>query len=261
MIAPVSDSIYRSDSIAPADSVAADSVAAEPRFGIVLQAEPESGSLPRPESADAGMSWVVGTLMVIFLIVAIRYRSNTKYAKALVREMLGVRERGNVFDDTVRETSFLVLLNLMWVCSGGVLFGALVGAPATPAGIGISAGIVAAYTLFMLTAYYIIGNVFSDARHASMWVRGFAAGQGIGSLAVFPLALLHICYPSMTEIWLMIAGGVLFLIKIVFIWKGFRIFFTQTASWLLFLYYLCSLEIVPLILTYVAACHIFSNLL
>ncbi|MDE6338919.1 MAG: DUF4271 domain-containing protein [Muribaculaceae bacterium] len=56
-------------------------------------------------------------------------------------------------------------------------------------------------------------------------------------------------------------GGIIGIGKIVFIYKGFRIFFQQLRSWLLFLCYLCSLEIVPLILAYLLAYQICVNLL
>ncbi|MDE5870106.1 MAG: DUF4271 domain-containing protein, partial [Muribaculaceae bacterium] len=58
-----------------------------------------------------------------------------------------------------------------------------------------------------------------------------------------------------------IAAGVFILGKIMFIYKGFRIFFNQISSWMLFLYYLCSVEIVPLILTYFATLQLCSILL
>ena len=70
---------------------------------------------------------------------------------------------------------------------------------------------------------------------------------------LFPLSLVALNYPKWDVPVLLIAAGVFVIGKIVFLYKGFRIFFTQISSWLLFLYYLCSLEIVPLILTYLGA--------
>ena len=54
---------------------------------------------------------------------------------------------------------------------------------------------------------------------------------------------------------IVVAGfAMLILVKFVFIIKGFRIFFTESSLWVVFLYYLCSLEIVPMVITFGLAC-------
>lgn len=251
------DSVY-------ADSVVSDSVSSEARWGIVLVEDASAPSVQSRSSVSSayssGFSWIVAAMTCLFLVIALRYRSNTRYIRALLRDMTGVRERGNVFDETVRETSFLILLNLLWVVSSGVLLAPYAGSD-SPTGAGACAVVSAIYTAAMSAAYYCFGNVFSDRRHASMWARGFLSGQGLGALVLFPLSIAQICYPGQGEIWAAIALGVLILVKCIFIWKGFRIFLTQSTSLLLFLYYLCSLEIVPLILAYLSARFICVSLL
>lgn len=106
-----------------------------------------------------------------------------------------------------------------------------------------------------------MGNVFSDRQLTRLWVKGATALMGLQSFMFFPLALLSLCYAEWGGIILILAGIVFVFGKIQFIYKGFRIFFNQMSSWLLFLYYLCSLEIVPLILAYLAALQICSMLL
>ena len=83
-----------------------------------------------------------------------------------------------------------------------------------------------------------------------MWVRGAAATNGAEAFLLFPFALLALTQPEWNPGVLILAGIVFILGKFLFIFKGFRIFFNQFSSWLLFLYYLCSLEIIPLLLTY-----------
>ncbi|MDE6804770.1 MAG: DUF4271 domain-containing protein, partial [Muribaculaceae bacterium] len=109
------------------------------------------------------------------------------------------------------------------------------------------------YTLFMMGVLWLTGIIFTDRNRAALWVKGYAAAQGLLSFIFFPLALLCQSYPGEQMTFLYVAGGALVLAKLIFIWKGLRIFFNQFSSWVLFLYYLCSLEIVPLILTYIAA--------
>lgn len=253
----------------PVDSLGGDTVAvAGKAYGILLEA-PEAPDVEANPEPSYGMSYIIGGLAILFFIIGLRFRNNHKYVGAMLRNMVEVRVRNNAFDETVREATFLVLLNFLWSCSAGIIIWSVLGftLPASPgesmhlrelttypaATIGICMGVGVLYSCLMALAYVTVGTVFSDGGHARLWVKGFAAGQGLLGLVYLPLSLLLLFYPQWTEILLWIALGMFIMAKIVFIWKGFRIFFTQISSWVLFLYYLCSLEIVPLILTYLAA--------
>ncbi len=261
--------------VEPADSVAADSVQlslpvpGEVKEGIIL-INPAKEFLGKethlPKMHWSPMSWVYLGLALLFCVVAIKFKGNSRYMKALMSDLTSTRMRPNAFDDTVKETSLLVLLNIMWVACAGVLLWTVIrtfspGAdtmsfkiPDKPAmGIAICSGVAAVYLLAMTIAYWVIGNVFAERRQTQMWVKGAAAAYGLETLVLFPVALLTLTYLAWNRTLLIIAAAVFVFGKIVFLYKGFRIFFTQISSWLLFLYYLCSLEIVPLILTYVAA--------
>ncbi len=249
------------------DSVSPDTVKAK-EFGIIITARKTPEVALKTDNAE-GMSYVLGGLLLLFCIIGIRFRNNRKYMGRLLRDMVEIRMRGNVFDQTVRETSFLVLLNLLWGCSAGIILWGLLGAglpdvfqigmnappvEARPAAtMAICMGIGVGYTCLMALAYITVGIVFSNRVNGRMWLKGFSAGNGVMSFIYFPLAMVLIFYPQWRGNLLWVALIAFILAKIVFIWKGFRIFFTQISSWVLFLYYLCSLEIVPLILTYLAA--------
>ena len=59
-----------------------------------------------------------------------------------------------------------------------------------------------------------------------------------------------IFYPS-TTLWMLEIGLlVYFVARIMFIVKGIRIFYNKITSILYFILYLCTLEIIPLILVY-----------
>ncbi len=239
-----------------ADSLAADTVAHDTSYVLVIEPTPRP-ELPKhtvDSSRQTGVSWIIGAFLLLFVVVAIRFRNNSKYLGALFRSAIEVRERGNVFDDTVKETSFMVMLNIFWsVCAGIMLYliaGGRADIPGAASGMGLGICLALGYEILMIAAYWIVGNVFSDGLHTRMWVRGYLSATGLTTLVLFPTVLMAICYPSQSRIFLWI-GLVAFIIgKIVFIWKGFRIFFTEMSAWVIFLYYLCSLEIVPLILLY-----------
>lgn len=253
-----------SDTTAAMDTIA-------PVYGMVIE-NPIVQDEPFASVEFDSMSWVFLALSVLFCAVCLKFKSNTRYLKALIDDMTDVRMRTNLFDDTVKETSFLVLLNVMWAACAGVLVWKTICLSAGPpllgnsftlnvspaAGAGISIAVAAVYSVFMLLAYWIVGMVFSDRKRTVMWVKGAAAAQGIEVIFFFPLALLTLCYTPWTSTVLIIAAVVFVLVKIIFIYKGFRIFFNQISSWMLFLYYLCSLEIVPVILMYFGSLYICS---
>ena len=254
------------DSLALADSVAgvvvSDSVAqiAPLCHGIVLERPAGMDLRPLGETGP-GISWLLTSLFAVFLIVALRYRKNSRFFSLMLHDVMEVRVRHNAFDDTLRETTFIWLLNVLWCGAAGVLFyGLLFGSEGTLAldaramrRMGVCIGMAGAYTVFLTAAYSAVGSLFSDGAKATLWVKGHLSTQGLESLALFPIALLGLCGPGLVGPMVMAGCIVFVLAKLLFIYKGFCIFFTQIASWVLFLYYLCSLEIVPVILTYVSA--------
>lgn len=269
------------DSIAT-DSVTIDSVPTDTVWYIMLEApvRPELPAHDPLEEDTTGMSWIITALLALFVIVAIRFRSNSKYLSAMFKDAVEVRERGNAFDETVREKSFMIMLNVLWCISVGILLYTLVGwsmaepivasslrdvgvgwlkfpsgfpISMEPLGMAVCICLVGVWQIMMVMLYSIVGNVFNDATHTQMWVTGYLATTGLSTLIFFPLALMAVCYSEKAPLILAVALGGFIVAKLIFIWKGFRIFFRQITSWLLFLYYLCSLEIVPLILL-IAAC-------
>ncbi|MCM1291297.1 MAG: DUF4271 domain-containing protein [Prevotella sp.] len=251
------------------DSLICDTISSD---STVMEATPPGLVLvnPRPlheghrhVSPAAGNSWLLLALIILFAAVCFKFRSNTKYFHNLLRELTDVRERGNVFDDTVRETSFVWLLNIMCAISGGILLLYALG-PSIAAEMSIMTAIyclisTVGYCVLMPLLYWCVGDVFSDRTHARMWVRGFVSSQSILGLGLFPLSLLTIFYPESRGVILTLAGLLIITAKILFIVKGFRIFFTKYSSWVIFLYYLCSLEIVPLVLTFASAHEMIGN--
>ena len=239
------------------------------RYGITLEHPGPVEALPAaPDSGATAMSWVLTGLFAVFVVACLRYRKNSRYFSLMMHDVTEVRERHNAFDDTLRETSFVWLLNLLWCGAAGVLLYGYMFPPepamAFPqvdvARLGLCIGAAGVYTLFLTLAYSVVGRLFSDGPKASLWVKGFLSSQGLVSVGLFPVALLGLCVPSLMAA-MVVAGVVMFLgAKCLFVYKGICIFFSQTASWVLFLYYLCSLEIVPIVLTYVGAGYLCESM-
>lgn len=245
---------------------------AQANYGVILKPPyVDVRELPASATSSLGgaISWILVGELILFCAVCLRFRNNSRYLGALIMDLRQVKERQNLFDDTVRESSFLLLLNLLWVYSIGILLWQAVKLPIElttfeetiisdrgALGIIICIGVATVYEIFMVFSYLLVGNVFLDKQSLQMWMQGFFASQGLQAICFFPLSLMSICYPDWMEVLLLICAFVFILCKILFILKGLRIFFGQIASILPFLYYLCSLELVPLVMSYVAALRI-----
>lgn len=238
---------------------------------VAPHTEPEAMILvPQPEDIKAGeqrsdpnsgSSWVMIGLMAIFLFVCLKFRKSRKYMSLIIRDLTDTRLRENMFDNTVRETSFLFLLNLMTLLSYGVLlYYLLLVTGGLPEGgnmdveIGICICVALAYGIFMWCAYWVCGTVFYKQSDARVWIRGYTAGQGLMGPLMFILALMAMFYNNAANAILWCAGGVFVLSRIILIVRGSKIFMRNMASLMLFFYYLCIIELIPIIGVYAGAC-------
>lgn len=239
------------------NTAAADTVAAPPagetRSGVVIDRAAEGrDGLPRPASASD--SWLTGLLLLLFALLGLRYRQNYKFLRIITLDLTDVGRRHSLFDETVRETSYMLLLNLLWGASAGaLLYSGLLGSGragslSPVAGMGVCAAAVLTYGVMEWCLYWVCGRVFSTSRLTWIWLRGMRACQALTSLGLFPLALGAMISPG-GAYWLPIAGAVLYGgIRIVYIVQGFRIFFNRAGGIVPFFYYLCALETAPLLL-------------
>lgn len=249
-------------------ALTSDSIPAqEHQYALVITAPGNTGMEGVPRKKNLGESvYVTGVLFVLIAIIFFKHGKSPKFFSYLFKELTDLRQRNNMFDDTVRETTYLYVLNLLTTVSLGVLLYFLILYTAPPnisqllsddayniKALGICAGISLCYEVVMLMLYTIVGNVFGKKHDAQQWTRAHLSSRAlIAPLIVIP-AFLLMFYPGYVETTLIIGAVIFFIAKIVFIWKGIRIFFHLSGFYFLFLYYLCSLEVVPLILVYSGA--------
>lgn len=237
------------------DTIAIETAEISPLKGIILEAAPKEALGEYRGKSLWTESWVMLSLILLFVIVCFRYRNNLKYITTLVNEMVEVRPRSNMFDDTMRETSLLVILNALCVMSLGVLlyigvlyFGDKQIFEVNPREILLSIGLVLGFFLWQVVSYWIVGKVYSDTTSTNLWLKGFAASQGLLGLVLLPLAVIALVQPDFISIVIYLSLAAYLVARLIFIFKGFRIFFNHISSLLLFLYYLCTLEIVPVVI-------------
>jgi len=250
------------DSVQVVDTVTTDSVQVDSATLVPAIAVQAPNPDVAPGEAAESLSttpWVVIALLLFFTLLSVRFKNNFRFISAMLGDLLNVRHRNNMFDDTLRETSFLIALDILCIAEVSILavsvisrcFPAVVMMPVSETLLWCLLAVSGLY-VFQTLAYCTVGWIFSDAATMRLWVRSFFISQGLLAILLFPVALSIIFNPGCAG-WMIWVGVACFLTaRISFIYKGFKIFFTQISSWVLFLYYLCSMEVVPFIIT--AAC-------
>lgn len=215
------------------------------------------GILGEPRQMLPGYdSGVMAMLIGLFLIIAFFTRNHSIFIKTFFKDLLTVRRHSNVFDDHTVNESLLTggLIATMCLAEGILIAGAWrVSGPDCP-DIFISTGLctllAAVFYAVQLTGYNLVGYVFSSRSGRSQWVRGFNASQSFLGLSLLLPALALLFNPGLSDVVLWI-GSLLYIIgRMIFIFKGFRIFYTNIFSLIYFISYLCTLEIAPIVFLY-----------
>ncbi len=229
--------------------------AAESALYTTARVSYTQGIEPTPRTQTiATDSGVLLLLTATLLLVAFNFKHCYRLFKVLGQELVSVRRRNNVFDDTTtNETRVLiVLLFELWVCEGligytwltqqGFLRG---GTQFLPVAAMVAVAMI--FFLFQLVSYRVVGYVFTDHIGALQWVKGYNASQAFLGITLLVPALITLFYPMWLTPVLWVAFGLYLLARIVFIIKGFRIFYENFGSLLYFILYLCALEIIPVV--------------
>lgn len=212
-------------------------------------------------------SGVMAVVIGVFLVMALNFRHYSTFLKTFWSNIFSTRRRANVFDEraTVSEARVIVSLVLMLCLGEGILlYTALnIGRPAAlPPFAAIMALTLTAmiYYIWQLCAYRLTGYVFTTRRRAVSWFKGFTSSQALLGMMLAPVAMLALFLPSLGTILAATAAACYLGARLLFVIKGFRIFYHNSLSLVYFILYLCSLEIIPLIFIYKIASFISFSL-
>ena len=235
--------------------------------------EMPAGAAPTPVPPSPLRSPVVmGLMMLVAMAVVLSYRTGYKYLENFVRNMFSTRRRENLFDDhTVNETKILTaLIGLSCVMQGfALMVGVSLAVPSLASGIlrspalslGLGTAVVLVYYLLQLLVYHVLGYVFTDSISTRLWIDGFKATQSLLGLLLLPVIGVMLLKPELSTPMLLVAAGLYICARLVFICKGFRIFYGNLSSIVYFILYLCSLEIVPLAMLGAGTIYLCRNVL
>lgn len=213
-------------------------------------------------------SGVLTMVTVVLVLMMISYKHCRRLFSTLWQEMRAMRHRANAFDEhTTNETRVLALMALQWcMCTGLLLYSGLglSGVTLAPAKAFVDTGcmilLMMAYYVMQWVAYQALGYTFSTPTGRRLFVQGFTASQSLLGFALIIPALVSIFYPSAAFAAVIVGISLYLIARIAFITKGFRIFYTNFGSLFYFILYLCTLEIIPLILVYNSALFLVNSL-
>ena len=201
----------------------------------------------------------MGLLLAGLLAVTLCYHTGYKYIENFFHYMFSTRRRENLFEDhTVNETSILAaLIANTCIVEGFIVYIAVqllwpTFAPSLQSSvfthIAAFSGMAVGFYLIQWLVYKVIGYTFSDQTGSKLWLDGFKSSQSLLGLLLLPVMVLLLLYPAHGKLLLAIAAALYFSARLIFIYKGFRIFYGNLSSILYFLLYLCAVEIVPLVI-------------
>ncbi len=220
------------------------------------------GITPQPLTVNAARDPVViGILLAVIALVMFNFSSCRRMFSHITQDLWGTRRRENAFDDPTANESRTIILLIVLLCTAQALLtylhfnpgGTAPDAYALRVTLGLMSLLMSGYFIFLLAAYSCVGWTFTDPVGAQLWIRGYTVSSALlGLILIFP-ALTAMFYHPAIPFMVGTALFVFILAKLIFIIKGFRIFYRNFFSLLYFILYLCALEIIPLIIVYAEA--------
>lgn len=213
-----------------------------------------TGLEPEPLPLNQGNNSVVLTMtMAVIVAVVLVMRHSARFMQSSMQSLLTVRQRENAFDEhTLNENAIIVVLNIAVALSGAILLYATAGLEQTVSSVTFARlfGLSVLFIAGQYVMYNIIGYVFTSRNLTRQWLSGFSSAQSFLGLALLFPASAALFYPGAATSLAITAAIMYAVARICFICKGFRIFFDNIFSLVYFILYLCSAEIIPILLVY-----------
>ena len=217
---------------------------------------------------DTG-SMIMFLLSCLFLITS--YRLGNVYIANLMHNMFTTKGKDDLYSDhTASDTRIIIALIVNTCLMEGLLlfYGLSWYDPQLTIALQRSVFLhvfvlvlsAALFITFQLFMYRLIGFTFASDNLTELWVSGFLSSQATLGLLLFPIVVITLVFPSTIKLMLSLALVLYILARIVFIWKGFRIFFNNLSSSIYFILYLCAVEIVPPLLALAGTVYVCSIL-
>ena len=201
----------------------------------------------------------LSVMMLLVLGLCLNYRTIKRIWGTLIRRLWKTRVRDDYDHVTGKEKRGVAMLLLSAVFFIALIWNAsLTLVPSLEIDFDFLttlklAGLVTVYFMFEYVAYGTVGYTFASEEGRQVWMEGFTASMSILGITLVVPGFLEVFYPHLTLYAVIFSATAYVFVKSMFIYKGFRIFYTNLGSVVYFILYLCSLEIIPLIALYYLA--------
>lgn len=269
-IAPntATDSVIIGDSLINDSSFVKIDTTAKVKTDTVVTAPYLSGNDPIARINHPGHdSGIMILLSITFILVSFSFNLYRRMLSVYGQDLWTVRRRANAFDEHTSNEHYVIAILIFQLCVyAGILISAKINMiiPINNNHIMLTTccmmGVYGVYYLFQLAAYSLVGYVFTDEINASQWIKGFNSSHIFLGFALIIPTMISIFYPTTTSAMINVAIALYVIARLMFICKGFRIFYNKIHSLFYFILYLCTLEIIPVIFVYGLAQTIITNL-
>lgn len=199
---------------------------------------------------------LVGVTVIALLCLPVFRRLLAAFLKCLFR-----RHGDSVQPDmTFSERLIVGVCLLQTLVYEGLILYVLSGADARPplGAVGLMTLVAAAVMTVQFLGYRAVGFAFTSRELTGAWVHAFSMSQALAGYLLAPLAVCALVYPEAAGGLLIAAGAVYVGCRILLYIRAFGIFYQNYRSILEFFLYLCTLEIVPLLLAWVVSARILT---
>lgn len=219
----------------------------------------EGSALQNPTSGNSGILTVIVTL---FVILSLNFKECKKLFVRFAEELRSNKKRKNAFDEHSNHESRLTVLTIVqYLVYGGIILAGIVTSHNSEivtndyefSTLATAIFIFALYYIFQVCAYEVTGYTFGGTGSGVRWLRSLNASQSLAGLGLIFPALMILFYPQATFAMSIVGCGVYVIARLIFISKGFSIFYNNIFSLIYFILYLCALEIIPVIYLYKVA--------
>ena len=210
----------------------------------------------------ANHSGFIMTMSIMAVLLLANFKSFSAALKFNLDELFNVRRgRDNVFDDRPAAVWPVqtVLIGLLIACGGYILAASFCDGLPSSLSVVLGAALTLGYYATLHAAYSAVGFTFTTNEGRREWVRGYSASMSFLAISLVVPALCALFYPAWIGAIAAVSVALFFLAKLIFVVKGFRIFYDNLLSLLYFILYLCTLEIIPIILVYNCSAMMLNN--
>lgn len=215
-----------------------------------------------------GNNPIISAIVIIsFVIITLSYRSSNIYFRSMISDIFHVKERTTFMPGNnagLVRMRLIMMLNTFILDSFSIYLIFNYVTDITLSGInlmyllGIFGALSLAFYLLQYGIYSLLGYLFNGKNKIHMLNTTYSSLTSVRGLMLILPVLVAIYYTYSSYYFILMFVFVYFITRLIFIYKGVKIFFGGFDSLLYLILYLCTLEIAPLLIIYKGIFQLFE---